>query len=179
MARRAICQYFGIIYGPTQESGLSASTRYRGWKSIILLRNVLFLVNDPLRPLIEVIFLICRDKISWTCFLLTKVKRGCRLAKTLLMRQPRCTWSMKWVASFARNMPCTKCPLRYPSQAAPSNCATRQAVCPSAEGLWPSDYIEIRKEISWKEDLAMNIEEVIALLSLSSHALDSARRLSR
>lgn len=41
---------------------------------------------------------------------------------------------MKWVASFAKNMPCTKCPLRYPSQAAPSNCATRQAVCPSAEG---------------------------------------------
>ena len=59
-------------------------------------------------------------------------KWGCRLAKTLLMRQPRCTWSMKWVASFARNMPCTKCPLRYPSQAAPSNCATWQAVCPSA-----------------------------------------------
>ena len=59
-------------------------------------------------------------------------KWGCRLAKILLMRQPRCIWSIKWVASFARNMPCTKCPLRYPSQAAPSNCATWQAVCPSA-----------------------------------------------
>ena len=62
-------------------------------------------------------------------------KWGCRLAKILLMRQPRCIWSIKWVASFARNMPCTKCPLRYPSQAAPSNCATWQAVCPSTEGL--------------------------------------------